>query len=469
MSESVDPFIERLIASGLMSEEEFADYHATFPPEKRPQDAQSLALEMVRDRKLTEYQAASILDGRHAHLVLGDYVLLARIGEGGMGLVFMASHRRLDRPVALKILRANSLESPEAVKRFYQEVRVAVRLTHPNIVTTYDAGERGGVHYLAMEYVEGTDLAALVQRKGPVPLVQALDYVLQTASGLQYAHAAGVVHRDIKPSNLLLDTEGTVKISDMGLARSIDSGDATTGATVEERLTKTCQMLGTVDYMSPEQASDTRGADHRSDIYSLGCTLYRLLTAKPVYSGESAVMKLMAHCEADIPSLADAHVEAPRQLDLVFSKMVAKKPEERYQSITEVIADLGACQGALPSQARRAPVALSTDRDSPVVSQHNDETVGFGSPPHVAHPSAGQTVVPVSGGIVERPAVTRAAADDERTTVDGAPATVTDDRPTAMHSNRTVSADQRKMQFLMVGVGVVGTLAVLGLLYALFG
>ena len=218
MTESLDPYVERLIASGLMSEEEFADYQSTFPPEKRPQDAGALARELVRDGKLTEYQATAILKGGPTHLVLGDYVLQSKIGEGGMGQVFRAIHRRLDRPTALKVLRAKSLESPEAVKRFYQEVRVAARLNHPNIVTTYDASEQDGIHYLAMEYVEGIDLAALVQTRGPVPVARALDYVLQAASGLQYAHAGGVVHRDVKPSNLLLDTTGTIKILDMGLA-----------------------------------------------------------------------------------------------------------------------------------------------------------------------------------------------------------------------------------------------------------
>ena len=469
MADSLDEFAQRMIRSGLMAEGALADYQATFPPEKRPQSAEALAGEMVRDRKLTEYQVTTILKGGPAHLVLGDYVLQSKIGEGGMGQVFRAIHRRLDRPAALKVLRAKSLDSPEAVKRFYQEARVAARLNHPNIVTTYDAGEQDGIHYLAMEYVDGTDLAALVRSTGPVPVVRALDYVLQAATGLQNAHAKGVVHRDVKPSNLLLDAEGTVKISDMGLARSIQDDDTTTTATLEERLTKTCQMLGTVDYMSPEQATDTRSADQRSDVYSLGCTLYRLLTARPVYEGDSAVMKLMAHCEARIPSLADSPADVPGELDRVFSKMVAKKPEERYQSMTDVIADLEACLRACGSQTRRAPGTLSANRDPSVVSQHHDETVVCKNPPHDTCPLAEQTVGPDSERTIQRPAIGAEPTDDERPTVDAAPPTVTEDKPVTIDSKQVVASDPTKMRLLMAAVGVVGTLAVLGVLYALFG
>jgi len=239
MAISLDQFVQSLVSNGLMSEAELADYRGTFPPEKRPKDAESLAFELVRDKRLTKYQVTAILEGSPTGLVLGEYVLQSKIGEGGMGQVFKALHRRLERSAAIKVLRAKSLDSPDAVKRFYQEVRVAARLNHPNIVTTYDASEQDGIHYLAMEYVEGLDLAALVKRDGPMPVVQALDYVIQAASGLQYAHGKGVVHRDVKPSNLLLDTEGTVKILDMGLARVTEPDDVSVGATLAERLTRT--------------------------------------------------------------------------------------------------------------------------------------------------------------------------------------------------------------------------------------
>jgi serine/threonine protein kinase len=329
-----------------MSSAELADYQDTFPPEKRPKCAKTLARELVRDEKLTPYQLEAILAGKAALLALGEYVILGRIGEGGMGEVFKAIHRRLKRLAAVKMLRPDTLKSAAAVQRFYQEAKVAALLSHPNIVATYDASEQDGVPYLVMEYVEGCDLATLIKRYGSIALCRALDYVLQAARGLEYAHHRNVLHRDVKPANLLLATDGTVKISDMGLARIIEEEMAGPRQTLAQRLTRQGQMLGTVDYISPEQAVDTRHVDHRADIYSLGCTLCTILTGKPLYEGDTPMAKLLAHCEGPGVSLRDRLPDVPEQLDEVFMKMVAKQVADRYQTMTEVIEHLQACLDA---------------------------------------------------------------------------------------------------------------------------
>ena len=220
--------------------------------------------------------------------------------------------------------------------RFEREVRAAAKLSHPNIVAAYDADEANGVHFLVMEYVEGNDLSALVKKNGPFPVARTVNYILQAARGLEFAHKKGVIHRDIKPSNLLLDNEGAVKILDMGLARIESGGDAAT----KSELTGTGAVMGTVDYMAPEQALSTHHADARADIYSLGCTLYYLLTGRAAYDGETLMAKLLAHREQPIPELGAG---VPEEIEAVFRKMVAKSVEDRYQSVSEVVADLEKC------------------------------------------------------------------------------------------------------------------------------
>jgi len=338
----LDQFVQWLADSGLMTQGEIDSVLGSLPPSDKPQSGEDLAKLLYRRGKLTKYQAEALYKGKTKGLVMGNYVVLDKIGQGGMGQVYRARHCRMNREVALKVLPSTFMNSQDAVKRFQREVEAAARLNHANVVTAHDADESNGLHFLVMEYVKGLDLSELVREKGPQPLGRAIEYTVQAAKGLEYAHGEGIVHRDIKPSNLLLDSKGTVKILDMGLARFEQEakGDDTTK---EARMTQTGQTLGTVDYLSPEQAMNARAADQQSDIYSLGCTFYYLLTGQPVYGGESLTERLMAHSTKEIPSLSKRRKDVPPALDKIFQKMVAKQTKDRYRTMRDVIADLEGC------------------------------------------------------------------------------------------------------------------------------
>ncbi|HUQ69679.1 MAG TPA: serine/threonine-protein kinase, partial [Planctomycetaceae bacterium] len=343
---SVEDFQKRLRASGLVTDEAVQKLLATLPTDQAPADGEQLARVLVRAELLTAYQAQQIYAGKGSALVLGNYVIQDKLGQGGMGLVLKAVHRRMHRVVALKVLSPDAIKTAGLVERFHREVRAVAKLEHPHIVTAFDADEDRGVHFFVMQYVAGRDLSSIVKSNGPLPADKAVSYLLQAARGLEYAHKQGIVHRDIKPANLLLTNDGVVKILDMGLARIEDApGDAPSG---KADLTATGAVMGTVDYMSPEQALDTKHADARSDIYSLGCTLFYLLTGQPVYSESTMMKRLLAHREAPIPSVSamlnpgGATPGLLDALDAILQKMLAKRSQDRYQSMTEVVAALSA-------------------------------------------------------------------------------------------------------------------------------
>ncbi len=364
MPRSVTEYVQVIVDCGLMSAAEIESICQRLPPEKRPQSPQELARELVQAGRLTRFQANETYKGRGRELSIGNYLILDQIGAGGMGQVYRARHQRMDRVVALKVLSPDSLSSPDAVERFLREAKAAARVSHPNIVTAHDADEARGVHFLVMEYIDGLDLSTLVKRDGPLAIDEVLRAMIEAARGLEHAHQAGIVHRDIKPSNLLRDKSGTVKILDLGLAR-LETGDAVDDAAEtpkNDELTQAGQIMGTVDYMAPEQAIDTRTADARADIYSLGCTLFYLLTGKPPYGGETRVARLVAHHKLPIPSVRAARPEVSEELEQVVKRMLAKNPDARYQTMGDVINALESCLAPKPAVQPAAKASLPTGK-----------------------------------------------------------------------------------------------------------
>ena len=264
---------------------------------------------------------------------LGRYQIEAHIGTGGMGTVFLARDLQLDRDVALKVLPPEFAHDPTIVQRFRNEARAAAQLDHENIARVYDIGEDQGISYIAFEYVRGETIRDLVQKRGRLSVAETVAYALQVASALAHADARGVVHRDIKPSNIIVTTGGRIKLVDMGLARFFE----------HQRLgglTQTGVTLGTFDYIAPEQARDPRSADIRSDIYSLGCTMFHMLTGRPPFPEGNVVQKLLQHQSEPPPDVRQLNPGVPRRLAAILRKMMAKAPEDRYQTAADLITDL---------------------------------------------------------------------------------------------------------------------------------
>ena len=327
--------------SGILSTEEAA---RTAEAAASSRDVASLEEWLRTHGLLTEYQMKAIANRRFSDLKIGTYHLLDRVGAGGMGTVYKARHARMKRIVALKLMSRKLAEEDETfVKRFQREVETIGRLSHPNIVMAYDAGDDEAGPYLVMEFVDGRDLASIVEEDGPLSVATAVHYILQAARGLEYAHSQGIIHRDIKPANLLRDAAGVIKLTDLGVARLSNADNAATAT----GLTQTGGVLGSVHYMSVEQAVDSTRIDFRSDIYSLGATLYSLLTGQTPYEGNTLMAVLLKHRDAAVPSLSKARDDVPATLDAVFQRMMAKSPDDRYQTMAEVVRVLEAIEASL--------------------------------------------------------------------------------------------------------------------------
>jgi eukaryotic-like serine/threonine-protein kinase len=302
------------------------------------QEPRILAKELVYRGWLTPFQVGRILAGQAKTLFVDSYVLLDLLGEGGMGRVFRARNWKLGRTVAVKLIGAEQAGRPAQLARFQREIRVMGSIKHPNIVQALDADIRPGTVYFAMEFFEGADLDRYVERRGPLPVAEACNYVLQVAGALQYAHEQGLIHRDIKPSNIFLtEPSHTIKLLDLGLSRY----EAPINDSCFNQLTRAGAVIGTPDFMSPEQVKDSHNTDIRSDLYGLGCTFYFLLTGTAPFGHLDAVVdKLYAQCEGDPMPIEQLCPDVPPKVAAIIRKLMAKRRRDRFQTPCELAAAL---------------------------------------------------------------------------------------------------------------------------------
>jgi tRNA A-37 threonylcarbamoyl transferase component Bud32 len=349
---SVEGLCNGLARSRLIPADEVRKLHSSWLAEAGAAagDVSRFGKWLVARQYVTEYQVGVLLRGHGDQLLLGPYKLLERIGKGRMAGVYRAVHQ-LGQAVAIKILPPSKAKDPRLLARFQREARLSLALQHPNIVRTFQAGTAGDLHYLVMEYLEGETLKDALQRRGKLPPVEAVRLVHQALLGLQYLHEQGLVHRDLKPDNLMLiqgrpgagpDTtlQATVKILDIGTGRALFGEDVAPDGKPFE-LTTDSDMLGTPDYMAPEQARDAHNADIRADIYSLGCVLYHALAGQPPFPDANMVQKMIRHATEKPRPVRDFNREVPDGLQQILDWMLAKDPAQRYPTPDRAAQALG--------------------------------------------------------------------------------------------------------------------------------
>lgn len=354
---SAQEFFAVLERSKLLGSAQLARARHTAAENDAPK---TIARKLARQGLITRWQAGQLLAGRSS-FYLGKYRLIELLGRGGMGSVFLGHHATMNRRVALKIIPREVGKDRASLERFLAEARAIAALDHPNIVRAYSVDNAGDRYYLVMEYVEGVDLQRLVDEEGPLDSAQAVDCIRQAAEGLEHAHQQNMIHCDIKPSNLLVNMQGVIKILDLGLARLRGGGPAT--ADQDER------VLGSVDYLAPEQALMSPNLDCRADIYSLGCTFYFLLSGHPPFPKGTLAERILKHQTQEPPDIHAERPKIPADLAAICKRMMAKKPEDRYASAAEVSRVLASWRPASPllrrakSLPRAKPLEDSGDLD----------------------------------------------------------------------------------------------------------
>lgn len=393
--DTVDSLIESLRGRPILKPEQFEQLIREHGPTHV--DTQELARTLIKLRWLTVYQAKKLIAGKADELVIGPYVILDKLGEGGMGKVYRAMQLSLGRVVALKVVRSSLLRNEITLKRFQREVRAAAKLKHPNIVTVFDADQVGDRHFLVMECIAGSDLSRLVKERGPLPVPLACSVVRQAALGLQSAHDLGFIHRDIKPSNLLIATDpkgqftvrSVVKILDMGLARL--QSDDPAGENISTELTRTGTVIGTPEFMSPEQAKNSSAVDQRSDLYSMGCTFYYLLIGESPFPNGTPLEKLLQH-QMDAPRPVQLiRMDIPPEVATIVHTLLAKRPDDRFQSGAALANALEPWCSDLGNSTVHPSLVLqaeAVDPSSATLETHPNDPFDFGN--------AGEAITPES-------------------------------------------------------------------------
>lgn len=375
MEMALEQLADSLRRTGLLSDLDFESACKDLSASGEAVTADGLLNRLAACGRLTDYQRLRVGEGRFEELVLGNYTLVSCIGAGGMGEVYKAVHRRMKRQVAIKVLLLDKVNNLGRIDLFQREIETMAQLSHPNIVTAYDADECDRGAYLVMEFVGGSDLATLVKKRRPMMLRRAVDYITQAARGLHYAHSQQVVHGDVKPANMLLSQDGTVKITDLGLARLLSNELPLDSESEPSAHPNPKSISGTVSFMPPEQAFRPKEVDHRADIYSLGCSLYFLLTGQTLFNEKNVLTHLLAHRDRPRPLLRDLRDDAPAELEEIYQRMVAPLPADRYGSMAEVVEALEACElPDIPDPTVNSVVFSNASDDSSMVAHDGPTT-----------------------------------------------------------------------------------------------
>ncbi len=443
MKPEVELAIGELVKHGVIHKDEVDSAFEKYPEAVNIDDRDALGDFLEQIGLITAFQAGELRNKRIADLAMANYLILDRLGEGGMGTVFRARHKRMRRIVALKVLNPEIQENPDHLQRFQREIETLARLNHPGVIQAYDADFVPSGFFLVLELVEGSDLDGIVRKHGPLPVSEAIDAMIQSAKALQYVHDQGMVHRDIKPQNLMRNRQGDIKVADLGLVRLTEAESADDHN--KQGLTQQFTIAGTLEFMAPEQAENTSGVDNRADIYSLGCSLYYILAGKNVYTGKSVMDKLMAHMTLPIPSLREIRTDVSEKLDNVFMKMVAKTVDQRYQTMNEVIADLE----IIKMMEKVSNVAPTNIVINPQISQTETDTgtAFFETPLAKRAPSE------LEGTLIFNPGQKTSVQNDSNNA-----ATAFIERPSQSgaelsqaHSSKVLLVEPSKLQGMMIG------------------